>query len=151
MSRRSLAVLSFAAVLLAACSSQTPQSSTATPVFNQPPGATPGLQGTGSAPAMGSMSMPTTEPRNPEPAGPNSVNIDNFAFAPATLTVAVGTTVTWTNHDEDPHNIVAEGGQFRSPAMGSGATFSYLFSEPGTFGYVCGIHPFMHGTVVVTR
>jgi len=83
------------------------------------------------------------------PAGPNAVNIDNFAFAPDTLTVPAGTTVTWTNHDEDPHNVVAEGGQFRSPTMGSGATFSYAFTTPGTFTYVCGIHPFMHGTVVV--
>ena len=84
------------------------------------------------------------------PAGPNAVNIDNFAFAPASLTVTAGTTVTWTNHDEDPHNIVAEDGQFRSPTMSSGGTFSYKFSTPGTFSYVCGIHPFMHGTVVVT-
>ncbi|MUL63708.1 amidase [Mycobacterium sp. CBMA 234] len=102
-------------------------------------------------PEMGSMTMSPPESGHPAPApaGPNAVNIDNFAFAPATLTVPAGTTVTWTNHDEDPHNVVAEGGQFRSPTMGSGATFSYVFATPGTFAYVCGIHPFMHGTVVV--
>ncbi|MGX9673230.1 cupredoxin domain-containing protein [Mycobacterium sp. HM-7] len=107
--------------------------------------------GSGPGPAMGSMTMAPPEPGHPAPApaGPNAVNIDNFAFAPAELTVPAGTTVTWTNHDEDPHNVVAEGGQFRSPTMGSGATFSYVFATPGTFTYVCGIHPFMHGTVVV--
>ncbi|WP_370063181.1 cupredoxin family copper-binding protein [Mycobacterium sp. MAA66] len=101
---------------------------------------------------MGSMPMPAPKSSGaaPAPAGANAVNIDNFAFAPATLTVPVGATVTWTNHDEEPHNVVAEGGQFRSPTMGSGATFTYTFSTPGTFAYVCGIHPMMHGTVVVT-
>lgn len=101
--------------------------------------------------SMGSMTMSPPEPGHqaPAPAGPNAINVDNFAFAPAELTVPAGTTVTWTNHDEDPHNIVAEGGQFRSPTMGSGATFSYTFATPGTYAYVCGIHPFMHGTVVV--
>jgi len=101
--------------------------------------------------SMGSMTMAPPEPGHqaPMPAGPNAVDVDNFAFAPAVLTVPAGTTVTWANHDEDPHNIVAEGGQFRSPTMGSGATFSYTFATPGTYAYVCGIHPFMHGTVVV--
>ncbi|MGB8405698.1 MAG: cupredoxin family copper-binding protein [Mycobacterium sp.] len=101
---------------------------------------------------MGSMPMPAPKSSGaaPAPTGANAVNIDNFAFAPATLTVPVGATVTWTNHDEEPHNVVAEGGQFRSPTMGSGATFTYTFSTPGTFAYVCGIHPMMHGTVVVT-
>ena len=150
MSRRSLVVLCGAALLLSGCTSTAPQSITATPVFSS--GVTPGMAGSGSGPgpAMGSMTM-APEPGHPAPvpAGPNAVNIDNFAFAPAELTVPAGTTVTWTNHDEDPHNVVAEGGQFRSPTMGSGATFSYAFATPGTFTYVCGIHPFMHGTVVV--
>nr|WP_244602350.1 cupredoxin family copper-binding protein [Mycolicibacterium sp. NCC-Tsukiji] len=149
MSRRSLVALSGAVLLLSACTSTVPQSSTATAVFSS--GVTPGMSGSGSGPAMGSMTMAPPEPGHqaPMPAGPNAVNIDNFAFAPDTLTVPAGTTVTWTNHDEDPHNVVAEGGQFRSPTMGSGATFSYVFAAPGTYTYVCGIHPFMHGTVVV--
>nr|WP_286150318.1 cupredoxin family copper-binding protein [Mycobacterium sp. ST-F2] len=152
MSRRTLVALCGAALLLAACTSTAPQSTTATQVFS--PGVTPGMAGSGSGPAtgpMGSMTMAPPESGHPAPApaGPNAVDIDNFAFAPAELTVPAGTTVTWTNHDEDPHNVVAEGGQFRSPTMGSGATFSYAFTTPGTFTYVCGIHPFMHGTVVV--
>jgi plastocyanin len=150
-------VLSGAVLFLAACTSTAPQQKAApTPVFSSDVSGTPGMSGpgAGSGPAMGSMGSMTMAPPEagqpaPAPAGPNAVNVDNFAFAPAELTVPAGTTVTWTNHDEDPHNIVAEGGQFRSPTMGSGATFSYTFATPGTYAYVCGIHPFMHGTVVV--
>jgi amicyanin len=105
-------------------------------------------------PPMGSMTMSPTDGATPPasalPAGPNAVNIDNFAFAPATLTVKAGTTVTWTNKDEDPHTVVDNGGAFRSQALGSGGTYSFTFPTAGTFDYICSIHPFMHGTVVVT-
>jgi plastocyanin len=84
------------------------------------------------------------------PVSGNQVNIDDFAFVPLTLTVAVGTTVTWTNHDEEPHTVAAGDGSFRSPGMGTGATFSHTFSTAGKFDYICSIHPMMHGTVVVT-
>jgi len=85
------------------------------------------------------------------PQGANAVDITNFAFAPATLTVPVGSTVTWTNHDEEPHTIAAGDGSFHSPGMGTNATYSFTFANPGTFDYICSIHPFMHGTVVVTK
>jgi amicyanin len=78
------------------------------------------------------------------------VSITNFAFAPATLTVKRGDTVTWANHDEEPHTIVAGDGSFHSPGMDTNATYSYTFNTPGSFDYVCSIHPFMRGTVVVT-
>ena len=84
------------------------------------------------------------------PVGANAVNIDGFAFVPATLTVKAGTTVTWTNNDEGPHTVVAGGGAFRSQALGSGGTYSFTFPAAGSFDYVCSIHPFMHGSVVVT-
>nr|WP_297625026.1 cupredoxin family copper-binding protein [Nocardia sp.] len=99
--------------------------------------------------AMSSTSAPATAPAN-APAGPNAVTITNFAFTPATLTVPVGTTVTWTNRDEEPHNISPAAGGFKSPNMGTGATYTFTFTKAGTFAYVCSIHPFMHGTVVVT-
>jgi plastocyanin len=85
----------------------------------------------------------------PAPAG-NQVTIDSFAFAPLTLTVLAGSTVTWTNKDEEPHTVVASDGSFHSPGMGTGATFSHTFAKPGSFEYVCSIHPMMRGTVVVT-
>ena len=61
------------------------------------------------------------------PVAGNAVNIDNFAFAPATLTVPAGSTVTWTNHDEEPHTVVANDGSFHSPGMGTqGNVFLHL-------------------------
>ncbi|WP_156766200.1 cupredoxin family copper-binding protein [Mycobacterium sp. E342] len=118
-----------AAVLLAGCSASRPAVSS------------------GTSMSMGSASA--TAPA--APVSGDQVNIDGFAFAPATLTVAVGTTVTWTNRDEEPHTVAASDGSFHSPGMGTGATFTHTFSAPGTFDYVCSIHPMMRGTVVVTR
>ena len=85
------------------------------------------------------------------PVAGNAVSIDNFAFVPATLTVAAGSTVTWTNRDEEPHTVAANDGSFHSPGMGSQATYSHTFLTAGKFDYVCSIHPFMHATVVVTQ
>ncbi|OCB64197.1 amidase [Mycobacterium malmoense] len=106
-----------------------------------------------SRPAAGSgMSMSSVSATAPAaPVSGDQVNIDGFAFAPATLTVSVGTTVTWTNRDEEPHTVAASDGSFHSPGMGTGATFTHTFTTPGTFEYVCSIHPMMRGTVVVTR
>ena len=88
--------------------------------------------------------------RTAAPVSGGHVNIDSFAFVPLTLTVPAGTTVTWTNHDEEPHNVAASDGSFRSPGMGTGATYSHTFATAGKFDYVCSIHPMMRGTVVVT-
>jgi len=85
------------------------------------------------------------------PVNGDQVNIDSFAFVPPTLTIRAGSTITWTNHDEEPHTVAASDGSFHSPGMGTGATFSHTFSTAGTFDYVCSIHPMMHGTVVVTQ
>lgn len=102
---------------------------------------------------VASTAAPTTEvsvTAPPRPAGPDQITIDGFAFAPATLTVPPGTTVTWTNRDEEPHTVAAGDGSFHSPGMGTGAIFTHTFSTAGTFDYVCSIHPMMRGTVVVT-
>src|SRR6185312_7623224 len=101
-----------------------------------------------AATAAPSAEMSITAP--PQPAGANQVIIDGFAFAPVTLTVPTGTTVTWTNRDEEPHTVAASDGSFHSPGMGTGAIFAHTFSTAGTFDYVCSIHPMMRGTVVVT-
>jgi plastocyanin len=79
------------------------------------------------------------------------VVIENFTFLPALLTVARGTTVTWANHDEEPHNIVNVGQprRFRSQAVDGGESYSFAFIEPGTYKYICSIHPHMEGTIVV--
>jgi len=79
------------------------------------------------------------------------VTINNFAFAPATLTVAPGTKVTWHNKDEEPHTVLsADGGKtFKSDALDTDDKFSFTFVKPGTYKYFCSIHPHMIGTIVV--
>jgi plastocyanin len=72
------------------------------------------------------------------------------ASGPAAITVKVGTTVTWTNKDSDPHTVTTSNGPLHSPTMQGGATFSYTFTAAGTFNYLCTIHPFMTATVTVT-
>ncbi len=78
------------------------------------------------------------------------IKIDNFSFAPATLTVPVGTPVTWVNQDDVPHNIRStEGNILKSPVMDTDQKFSYTFTKAGTYPYYCGIHPKMTGKVIV--
>jgi plastocyanin len=77
------------------------------------------------------------------------VTVDNFTFTPARAAVPVGTTVTWTNHDDIPHNVVNPERKFKSPVLDTDETFSYTFDVPGTYQYYCSIHPRMTGQVVV--
>ncbi|AFM16166.1 plastocyanin [Mycolicibacterium chubuense NBB4] len=140
------------AALVAGCSAGA--DTVAAPSVTFPPGsATPGMAGMSGMPDMPDMpGMPAHPPSAPAapPSGPDAVDITNFAFTPATLTVPVGATVTWTNRDEEPHTVAAGDGTFHSPGMGTNATYTFTFTRAGSFGYVCSIHPFMHGTVVVT-
>ncbi len=101
-------------------------------------------------PGMPSMKMSAT-PVDVPPTAPNAINIDNFAFSPKVLTVAAGTKVTWTNKDDEPHTVVNAGSPpaFKSAALDGGDSFSFTFTQPGTYPYFCSIHPFMTGTVVV--
>jgi plastocyanin len=82
-------------------------------------------------------------------AAPAAVTIDNFAFTPATITVAAGSTVTWTNSDDIPHTVRAVDGSFRSKAMDSDESYSFTFAKPGVYSYFCSIHPKMVGKVIV--
>jgi plastocyanin len=75
--------------------------------------------------------------------------VDNFTFAPVPLTVKAGTTVTWANHDDIPHSIVCPALKVKSHPMDTDETFAYRFEQAGTFDYICGLHPHMHGQVVV--
>ncbi len=77
------------------------------------------------------------------------VKIDNFSFGPATLTVPLGTTVTWTNRDDIPHTVVSTDGVFKSKVLDTDEKFSFTFSKAGTYPYFCSIHPKMTGKVVV--
>jgi plastocyanin len=82
-------------------------------------------------------------------AGRAAVKIDNFVFGPQTMTVPVGTTVTWTNSDDIPHTAVSTDGVFKSKVMDTDETFSYTFTQAGTYSYYCTIHPKMTGQIVV--
>jgi amicyanin len=94
-------------------------------------------------------------PASPAPAGvlkapaaaSQHVTIAGFKFSPATLTVRVGTTVTWTNSDSAAHNV--SGGPLHSPALNHGASYRHTFTKAGTYHYVCTFHPWMKGTVIV--
>jgi plastocyanin len=79
------------------------------------------------------------------------VKIDNFTFGPGTLTVPVGTTVTWTNKDDIPHTVVSTDDvkTFKSKVLDTDEKFSFTFSKAGTYPYFCSIHPKMTGKVVV--
>jgi plastocyanin len=85
-----------------------------------------------------------------QPSAANAeVRIDNFSFGPQTLTVAVGTTVTWTNRDDIPHTVVSTDGVFKSKVRDTDEKFSYTFVKAGTYPYYCSVHPKMTGKVVV--
>ena len=78
------------------------------------------------------------------------VKIDNFTFAPQTLTVPVGTTVTFENDDDIPHLVAEKDGKFKSKALDTGDKFAQQFTTAGTVEYYCAIHPMMTGKIVVT-
>jgi len=91
-----------------------------------------------------------TPPPYGEPVPPSEgveVIIEGFAFQPATLTVARGSVVTWTNQDSVAHSIAVAGTE--GPRLNKGDAWSYTFDRTGTFDYICGIHPYMKGQIVV--
>jgi plastocyanin len=79
----------------------------------------------------------------------HAVALDNFTFAPARATVPAGATITWTNHDDIPHDVVSTDRLFKSPALDTNEQFSHRFDKPGTYRYFCSLHPRMTGQVVV--
>ena len=83
------------------------------------------------------------------PAAASQVEIKAYEYLPATLTVPAGTTVTWTNHDDEPHTVTDSEKVFASPGLDADETFSYTFTTPGTYTYRCALHPHMTATVIV--
>ncbi|MGJ5039256.1 MULTISPECIES: cupredoxin family copper-binding protein [unclassified Bradyrhizobium] len=76
------------------------------------------------------------------------VTIDNFTFTPAEVTVKVGDTVAWTNHDDIPHTVVSAG-KYRSKTLDTDDSFSFTFAAAGDYKYFCSLHPHMTGLVKV--
>ena len=88
----------------------------------------------------------------PTPATTTEVVISNYTFAPKTLTIPVGTTVTWVNHDMARHTVTHDsfdGDAFNSGLLSNQAVFTHTFETAGTYGYVCQPHAGMQGTIVV--
>lgn len=83
------------------------------------------------------------------PAPGPVIGIENFKFGENIVTVPVGTTVTWVNHDEEPHTVTSAARVFASPGLDAGESFSYRFTAPGTYVYFCALHPHMTARIVV--
>lgn len=83
-------------------------------------------------------------------AADTQIAIQGFAFAPATISVPVGTTITWTNKDSVGHDVTSATGAFGSKTLTTGQTFSFTFNQAGTFTYGCTIHPRMVASITVT-
>ena len=134
-----------ALVLLSACGGSTGGSgSTPTPATGNTPTATTG----------GTTATTTTTSGSGNAVTITTDSSGSFAFSPATLTVKVGTTVTWTNMTQAPHTVTSDDGKTfdsgsSNPISPSGGTFSFTFSKAGTFAYHCQIHPFMKATIIV--
>ena len=167
------ALLAAAGLTLAACSSPARSTAASTAATGIAPGSgqpslagMPGATGAGAAqpstapssagsmPSM-TMSMPMSGAAQPQAGAPvatKSVAVKNFAFAPAAITVKVGSTVTWTNQDADAHTVTSQNGSgpLNSQPLNTGQSYSYTFTKPGTYSYLCTIHPFMTATVTVT-
>ena len=120
-----------------ACGGGSSTSNTPTPGTTVAPGAT------ATKPAAAPSSTPGTAPKSA------SVTIKDFEFTPATITISVGGTVTWTNDGPSTHTATADDGSFDSGNLAQGKTFSHTFQSAGTFAYHCTPHPFMKATVIV--
>ncbi|MEZ4554289.1 MAG: plastocyanin/azurin family copper-binding protein [Dehalococcoidia bacterium] len=125
---------------------QAPQPQSTQPPPPPPPAAT---EPPPPPPAATEPPPVATEPPPPAPPTTVSVSINNLAFIPGSIAVTAGSTVVWTNRDQFPHDVTSSGGQFASSTMQRGDSFSATFSTPGSYGYICTIHPFMTATVVV--
>jgi plastocyanin len=85
----------------------------------------------------------------PPAASKGAVAIKGFAFRPAVLRVKAGTTVRWRNSDPAPHTVTANSRAFDSRTMAQGAPYARRFARPGTYTYLCALHPQMTGKVIV--
>ena len=122
------------------------------------PSSTPSPSPSPSSGGYGYRGSPTATPRPASSQSASaaaggtpsaSVGIADFAYAPASITVKVGSTVTWTNRDSAAHTVTADDGSFGSKAIATGGTFSRTFLTAGTYTYHCAIHPSMTATIVV--
>ena len=142
------------AVLVAGCTSQYGLSPTPVPTTPLPTPATTRVTTVATpatpVPTTTATTAVTTVVQTPAPPVKAAVTIQNFAFDPVSVTVPVGSTVTWTNKDAAAHQIASDAMVFMGNPMSQDTTYSFTFMHPGTYAYHCAIHPSMKGTVIVT-
>jgi plastocyanin len=101
-----------------------------------------------SVPGLGCGGDETSSEVAPATAAPGAVEVGDFFFAPASKSVGRGVTVTWSNSGEQLHTVKGPG--FASQAFGHGESYRFRFRRPGTFRYICTLHPTqMKGTIIV--
>ena len=104
----------------------------------------------GAVAACGSSSSGGTSPPGPGPSGGHTITIDSFKFSPASLTVKAGTKVTFINHDSTVHQPRSNPGKaIDGGVLSNGQSYTVTLTTPGTYNYICNIHPTMHGTITV--
>jgi len=137
-SRLAISLALLAALLLGAC----------VPISTAAPAGTTGqASAVTAAPPTARASPPATAA--PQPISGPQVVIGNFTFTPNALTVTVGTTITWVNHDDIPHTVTAQDHSFTSSGLDTEDSFSHQFNVAGTYAYYCTIHAKMTATVIV--
>jgi len=111
-----------------------------------------GAEAPGKAVAQRAVTMDVTQAAAYAATSANTVEIKGYAFAPAAVTVPVGTTVTWVNEDSVPHTVTGKSGpaKFDSGQIASGGSWSGTFMTPGTYDYYCADHPQMVARITVT-
>jgi plastocyanin len=141
-----IGIVAVAGLLITACTSSNATQSDRHAVVKVNPSSNP------ASSEMANMNMTgssTANSKTREAAAPNQVMIENFSFAPATITVKAGTKVTWINHDDVPHTVDENDKRFKSGTMDTDDQYSFTFTSPGTFNYFCALHPKMTGQVIV--
>lgn len=104
----------------------------------------------GEVPGATASASPVASPVGAAAGNMVEVAIVDFAFDPAQIEIAAGTTVSWTNEDSVPHTATADDGSFNTGVLQQGNSATHTFDTPGTFPYICAFHPSMKGTVIVT-
>ena len=95
--------------------------------------------------------MPAVFAAAAPPAPAVDLNIAKFAFAPKEITIAPGTKIVWTNHDETPHTVTSKDKSFASKGLDTDDKFEHTFASEGDFNYICTLHPYMTGVVHVRK
>ena len=103
-----------------------------------------------SAPFAAMLMLFAASDLHAAPAGEaNTIILKDFHFSPISLAVPTGATVIWKNLDGEPHTVVSDAGLFRSGGLDQNDSFTFKFDKPGTYRFICSIHPTMMGTIVV--